>query len=378
MQQLSTTDRHRAFLLASERLESLLEEASRSNKDAVPVDHLDALNPEERLTLFTNLGTLLLLAEVLVCWLFGELDPLGGMDFNTQSAHAAVLGAAYGVPLLLCSVAARTKLFKRSFPVLDQLHRQQADLQGHFTAGMNPTQVGIWLSFIIVPGLLTMLPATRAGVLWSVSFAQQALLQTWGSGLTFPPLHLGPLALLLPPIVSCYLAGAASASCLGVRPRHIEVLRDAVRSADAYFRLAAARQPGNVWPGGARSAGVTGGSGGPSAQYGSTVFASSSSLTLEQDLSESEADDDGYLTEAAASMGQVAADAFKTLAMVWLVSRRHVAQLSCILTGINVMYFSMVWAATGDMTAPIVAAMLHAGVECWYGEQNPATGRSRD
>jgi len=29
MQQLSTTDRHRAFLLASERLESLLEEASR-------------------------------------------------------------------------------------------------------------------------------------------------------------------------------------------------------------------------------------------------------------------------------------------------------------------------------------------------------------
>lgn len=63
------------------------------------------------------------------------------MDFNTQSAHAAVLGAAYGVPLLLCSVAARTKLFKRSFPVLDQLHRQQADLQGHFTAG-NSNRLG--------------------------------------------------------------------------------------------------------------------------------------------------------------------------------------------------------------------------------------------
>lgn len=48
-----------------------------SNKDTVPVDHLDTLSPEERLTLFTNLGTLLLLAEVLVCWLFGEMDPLG-------------------------------------------------------------------------------------------------------------------------------------------------------------------------------------------------------------------------------------------------------------------------------------------------------------
>jgi hypothetical protein len=38
---------------------------------------LDTLSPEERLTLFTNLGTLLLLAEVLLCWLFGEMDPLG-------------------------------------------------------------------------------------------------------------------------------------------------------------------------------------------------------------------------------------------------------------------------------------------------------------
>jgi hypothetical protein len=48
-----------------------------SNKDTVPTDHLDTLNPEERLTLFTNLGTLLLLAEILLCWLFGQMDPLG-------------------------------------------------------------------------------------------------------------------------------------------------------------------------------------------------------------------------------------------------------------------------------------------------------------
>jgi hypothetical protein len=35
------------------------------------------MSPEERLTLVTNLGTLVLLAEVLCCWLFGEGDPLG-------------------------------------------------------------------------------------------------------------------------------------------------------------------------------------------------------------------------------------------------------------------------------------------------------------
>jgi hypothetical protein len=48
-----------------------------SNKDTVPIDHLDTLSAEERLTLFTNAGTLLLLAEIMVCWLFGEVDPLG-------------------------------------------------------------------------------------------------------------------------------------------------------------------------------------------------------------------------------------------------------------------------------------------------------------
>lgn len=184
-------------------------------------------------------------------------------------------------------------------------------------AGMNVTQVGIWLSFIIVPGLLTLLPATKAGVLWSVSFTQQALLQTWGSGVTFPTLHLGPLAFLLPPLASCYLAGMASASCLGIRPKHIELLRDAVRSADAYFRLAAARQPnspsttyraGDAVRTSADRPGVP--------QYGGSVFASSSSLTLEQDLSESEGEDSSCEASSSAGTAEVAADAFKTLSMV--------------------------------------------------------------
>lgn len=185
-------------------------------------------------------------------------------------------------------------------------------------AGMNITQVGIWLSFVIVPSLLTLLPATRAGVLWSVSFAQQALLQTWGSGVTFPPMHLGLLAYILPPLVSCYFAGMTAAGCLGVRPRHIEVLRDAVRSADAYMRLAAARQPLGPGPSPYKAPEAVGGrrAGPAMPQYGGSVFASSSSLTLEQELSESESDEGSHETSSSASTAQVAADAFKTLAMV--------------------------------------------------------------
>lgn len=52
---------------------------------------------------------------------------------------------------------------------------------------------------------------------------------------------------------------------------------------------------------------------------------------------------------------------------VWLVSRKQTAHLACVLTGCSVMYYNILWAVTGDMAAPIMAAMLHAGTECWLG-----------
>lgn len=56
---------------------------------------------------------------------------------------------------------------------------------------------------------------------------------------------------------------------------------------------------------------------------------------------------------------------------VWLVSRRHVAKLAGLLTGGSVLYLGVLWGATGDMSTPLVAALLHAAVEVWYGEQLP-------
>lgn len=180
---------------------------------------------------------------------------------------------------------------------------------------MNVTQVAIWLSFVIVPSMLVLLPATQATVVWSATFAQQMLLQTWASGLHFPHIPLGGLALLAAPLLSSYLAGTAAGTCFGVRPKQVEMLRDAWKNADAYFRLAAARQPG-VGPGGAAGrlpAAAVPQVGPPS------VFASSSSLTL--DLDGEMSDDAGWGDEEDEgdepyNGGQVAADAFKTLAMV--------------------------------------------------------------
>jgi hypothetical protein len=57
------------------------------------------------------------------------------MDFTAASLHAAITGVACAAPLLVCSLVARSQAFRRRFPVLEQLHVQQAELQRHFTAG---------------------------------------------------------------------------------------------------------------------------------------------------------------------------------------------------------------------------------------------------
>jgi thiamine transporter ThiT len=55
-------------------------------------------------------------------------------------------------------------------------------------------------------------------------------------------------------------------------------------------------------------------------------------------------------------------------AQVWLVSRRHVSQLAGSLTAVNVVYLSLLWTVTGNMATPLVAGLLHAALEVWYGE----------
>ena len=99
----------------------------------------------------------------------------------------------------------------------------------------------------------------------------------------------------------------------------ITAIRDALRSADRYFRLTLAMDAGT-----------------------------SSSST------------------SSAEGSKTVADAFKAVAVVWVMTRRQVAQLGYILTSLNVAYFGLLWMYTDDMTTPMVAAMLHAGTEFWF------------
>lgn len=72
-----------------------------------------------------------------------------------------------------------------------------------------------------------------------------------------------------------------------------------------------------------------------------------------------------------------AAEAFKTVAVVWLLTKRKVAQLAYILTSLNMSYLGIIWHATGDLMTPAVAALLHNAVECGFTawEQNQKQGK---
>jgi hypothetical protein len=189
----------------------------------------------------------------------------GGMTFGESSLQAAAWGAAFGLPLVACSVAARTRAVQEAFPVLEELHAAQRGivapmlaggwmergvLTGHgyqkrhtlsnppfqLTApiaptrppGMSPGQLGAVMAFFVIPSLMFLLPGSKAG--WD------AATSLVGSSLLTPSALLGPalpsgakaamaaprlplqVSMLAPSMISAYTAGGCghlvvSAAC---------------------------------------------------------------------------------------------------------------------------------------------------------------------
>jgi len=68
----------------------------------------------------------------------------GGMTLSESSLQAAAWGAAFGLPLVLCSWAGHTKAAKREFPVLDELHTAQRQLVAPLVAGEGGVVAPCW------------------------------------------------------------------------------------------------------------------------------------------------------------------------------------------------------------------------------------------
>jgi hypothetical protein len=113
----------------------------------------------------------------------------------------------------------------------------------------------------------------------------------------------------------CVSAGVAAACCFNVRPKQIEVMRDALRSADAYFRLTQAQAVGASAPAKplARAPRSTRPLPPPAAGAPPTMFATS---TLVDGMASYEEEGEEQQELAATSSSQAAADAFRMVSMV--------------------------------------------------------------
>jgi len=175
---------------------------------------------------------------------------------------------------------------------------------------MNMPQVGILLAFLVLPSLMLLLPTTRAAIYWAGHFMHQTLLQPWGTVLHVGSFHLHPLAAVLAPLLSGYLAGLCSSLCFSVRPKQIEVVRDSLKNADRYFSVTVVQ--------------YTPSTRGPAAQdVLPSVFASSSELSS---TPTNTLDGDGQQPGpqlVTRSNGRLVAEAFKAVTLVSVCFAGH-------------------------------------------------------
>ncbi|KAG2438681.1 hypothetical protein HXX76_005228 [Chlamydomonas incerta] len=384
------------YQAATQRLDELLEQASWCSEDEALQHEVSSLIPELKLTLATNVGSLMALSAFVLCWVTGE-DPLGGITLHSHSLDAAALGAGFAAPLLLCSVLSRLAPVRAAFPVLADLQDTTAGVVRPLLNDLDNTQLLLLALVLVPPALMLLLPTVHgclavAGAIAAVDLTQP-LPGLEGGGRRLPVEWLGaqgwlhvPLAArrvlgaLVPALCSAFYAGHVATRRLDVNVHQAWALREAWAGADRYFLHAAAERvaerPEILKPG-SRSSGAAPaapaarpaaappaqGMGGPVtvtfASMGSGEPAAWGAGAAELEEAAEEAPPPGALRQLGADM----ADAFRTVSALWMLSRRRVARLGYVLTCLNVSYLYIIWHTTHDLAAPITAGLLLALTE---------------
>lgn len=299
------------YHVATVRLQELLQEARNRSDDLISaeVSHYPA---EAKLTLCTNLGSLLFIAAFVICWLSGE-DPLGGITLTESSLEAAVAGVWFSIPLLVFSWFCHSPTARKLFPVVEDLHSSQRDMLAPFITGLSTVQIGIILASITCPVLLVLLPAAKGSINSLMAVAYHTLLEPLAHLFHMSPDMSREMSFMGPVILSAYFAAWVIANFLSVRECEFSAIKEALRSSERYFRL-----------------------------------------TMSMD------------NRSSANESKRTSQAFRNVAVLWMCSRRQVAKLGYVLTALNVTYFGALWQYTGDLATPATAALLQWALELYY------------
>jgi hypothetical protein len=146
-----------------------------------------------------------------------------------------------------------------------------------------------------------------------------------------------------------------------VRERELSAVNDALRSGERYFRLKISEARGARAATGEGAAAAPDGGGALPAeaepvQGGAPAAPRPGSSELR---------------------GRSAAAAFRLVAGAWLLSRYEVGRLGFVLTSLHIVYLSIIWLSTYDLTTPAVAAGLHAAFEAYLSAREHSQAEAR-
>lgn len=297
------------YRAAGQRLQNLLAGIGDGEEEL-----LNSLLMEERVetkvSLALGAGCLISAGACFACWLVG-LDPLGGASLSLGTLRAAVLGAAAATPLVAVKALLWTDNARSQLPFLEEIQTKQVEEFEPVLHQLTSAQCLIVLGSEVIPGLLILLPAATGGIAKTLDmYCAMAGVQ--------PPPFLPPATALT---VAACLAAISKMGDVGVTTEEYETVKDALDNADRFYRVMAVE---NV--NGERDDGRSGG-------FTSAV-------------------------EAAA--------AFKVVAVTWLARRQVAARFAATMSALEVLYLGILWQLTGDLAAPLMAALAAGGVDFAY------------
>jgi hypothetical protein len=227
------------------------------------------------------------------------LDPLGGASLSPDTARAAAIGGAAAVPLVALKLLIWSEQARQQWDVLDDIHRKQVEAFKPLMCNLSSAQMLLLLATEVVPGMLILLPATTGGITKALE------MYSGMAQVTLPEFLPGVLALC----ITALIAGAGKVAETSVSIEEYEVVEEALENADRFYRLTAV---------------------GPN---------------------------------SSPAEAQRAAEAFRSVALLWLARNQVATRAAGILGAAEIFYLGVLWQCTGDLAAPMVAALGSAAVD---------------
>ncbi|KAJ9523492.1 hypothetical protein QJQ45_007236 [Haematococcus lacustris] len=235
----------------------------------------------------------------------------GGATLTFDSLAAAGIGALAALPLVAFRAWSWSAGGSRALPQFEDMHLAQLQTLSPWLAHLTTWHVALLLVVETVPPTMLLLPAAQGGLTAAVGLYSTAFSQVDTAAAAAPDATVQLGCLLLTAAVAAMGKGME----LGVTDSEFEVVQQALGNSDRYYRVMATDI--NTRPNSAQRASL----------------------------------------------------AFRSVVAAWLSTRNDAALAACGLCFVDVLFLGGLWRASGDLTAPVVAAVLINAVDYWNAHQ---------